>query len=52
MATGSNGRGNPTEPKPQGLFVVSPPVLSDSAHGLRGLFFKLLVRTVGVKTGE
>ena len=38
MATGSNGRGNPTEPKPQGLFVVSPPVLSDSAHGLRGLF--------------
>ena len=25
MATGSNGRGNPTEPMPQGLFVVSPP---------------------------
>ena len=26
MATGSNGRGNPTEPMPQGLFVVSPPI--------------------------
>ena len=26
MATGSNGRGNPTEPMPQGLFAVSPPI--------------------------
>lgn len=25
MATGSSEWGNPTEPKPQGLFVVSPP---------------------------
>jgi len=27
MATGSNKRGNPTEPMPQGLFVVLPPIL-------------------------
>ena len=26
MATGSSERGNPTEPMPQGLFAVSPPI--------------------------
>ena len=26
MATGSSVRGKPTEPMPQGLFVISPPI--------------------------
>ena len=51
MATGGNGRGNPTEPMPQGLFVISPPFMKPDSPRMFVGFFEI-GRFFGVKDCE